>query len=71
MDVSRKVMAGIVTGTPRKVFKPVVDGIFCGVRKEPDTKIGSDIKGVKPSATKHSLGQYGGFNGPEAETYKR
>lgn len=67
----KKLMPGIVTGTPRKVCKPVVDGIYTGVKKEGDTKVGSDIKGVKASATKNSVGQFGGFSAPEGESYKR
>jgi len=62
MSGKSQLMQNIVTGTPKKTSsKPVVDGIYCGVEQTSKTKIASDIKGVKPSATTHAVGQFGGF----------
>ena len=62
MSGKSQLMQNIVTGTPQKTSsKPVVDGIYCGIVQKPQTKITSDIKGVKPSATTHAVGQFGGF----------
>jgi hypothetical protein len=66
-----QVMNGIVRGVAKKMHKPIIDGIVCGVRQEPQTKVGSDIKNVKPSATMKAVGQFGGFNGPESSQKSR
>jgi len=61
-----QLMAGIVTGLPRKTSRPVVDGIYTGVHKEKDTAIGETHK-VHPSATKHAVGQFGGISAVEGK----
>ena len=59
-----QLMAGIVTGHAVKTSRPIVDGIFTGVQKTCSTGIG-ETKKVHPSATRHSVGQFGGLSAPE------
>ena len=66
-----QVMNGIVRGTGKGLSKPIIDGIVCGVPKQMKEKVGSDIKNVKASATKHATGQFGGFSGPESSQKTR
>ena len=59
-----QLMAGIVSGHAVKTSRPIIDGIFTGVHKTSDKGIG-ETKKVTPSATKHSVGQFGGMSAPE------
>jgi hypothetical protein len=59
-------MAGIVSGHPRKVVKPVIDGIYTGVPKGNSTGIGETHK-ITASATQKSVGQFGGLSAPEGK----
>jgi hypothetical protein len=61
-----QLMAGIVTGHAKKTSRPVVDGIYTGVQAGKDGGIGETHK-VKPSATRNSVGQFGGLNSPEGK----
>jgi hypothetical protein len=59
-----QLMAGIVSGHPRKTMRPVIDGIYTGVPMGNTKGIGETHK-VAPSATERSVGQFGGLSAPE------
>lgn len=61
-----QLMAGIVSGHAVKTSRPIIDGIFTGVHKSCDTGIG-ETKKVTPSATRHTVGQFGGLSAPEGK----
>ena len=61
-----QLMAGIVSGHAKKTSRPIIDGIYSGVQAGKDTGIG-ETKKVHASATRHSVGQFGGLSAPEGK----
>jgi hypothetical protein len=52
-------MAGIVSGMPKKNLPPTLDGIIRGVAKHNGTSLSADTMHVKGSATKQEEGAFG------------
>ena len=61
------VMDGIYTGIPKKVHRPVADGIVCGLPKDLKPSIKADTMKVHPSATTFSAGVFGAGATPQGE----
>lgn len=60
-------MDGIYSGLPRKMHRPVADGIVCGLRKDMKPSVRANDVKVKPSATQFSAGVYGAGATPQGE----
>jgi hypothetical protein len=60
MDGRHKLMEGIVTGIPRGMKKPMIDGIVSGLSySKHDASVKESLHTVKPSATQFSPGVFG------------
>ena len=57
-------MDGIATGLPRKINRPVVDGIVMGCRADLHPKVPPPVHTVKASATTYSTGVFGAMPTP-------
>jgi hypothetical protein len=60
-------MDGIVSGIPKKMHKPIADGIVTGVKKDMAPSIRPFTVGVKPAATQASVGVFGAGRTPEGD----
>ena len=58
-------MDGIVAGIPKKVHRPIADGIISGCKKDLNPKLMPDLHSVKPSATQSSEGVFGAGRTPQ------
>ena len=60
MDGRHKLMEGIVSGIPRGMKKPMIDGIVSGLSySKHDPSVKATLHTVKPSATQFSQGVFG------------
>ena len=60
MEGQHKLMEGIVTGIPRGMRKPMIDGIVCGLQgSKHDASVKASLQTVSPSATQFSPGVFG------------
>jgi len=60
MDGRHKLMEGIVSGIPRGMKKPMIDGIVSGLSySKHDPSVKASLHTVKPSATQFSEGVFG------------
>ena len=60
-------MEGIYTGIPRKMHRPVADGIVGGLHKDMKPSVRANDVKVKPSATQYSAGVYGAGATPQGD----
>lgn len=61
------VLDGIYTGIPRRMNRPVADGIVCGLKKEMNPSIQPFTHKVMPSATQVSVGVFGAGASPQGQ----
>ena len=61
---SGNLMDGIVSGLPKRVTPPIVDGIIRGISR--GMKV-SSVSSVQASATKNEKGAFGAGNFPEGK----
>jgi len=61
------VMEGIYTGIPRKMYRPVADGIVGGCTKDMNPSIKANNVKVAPSATQYSVGVFGAGATPQGD----
>lgn len=52
-------MDGIVSGVPKRSKKPVVDGIVCGIARDPRPDLKAPTTPVDPGATRKSADTFG------------
>ena len=60
-------MDGIFGGLPKKMHKPIADGIVCGIKKDLAPSIRPEVMKVHPSATQASVGVFGAGRTPEGD----
>jgi hypothetical protein len=61
------VMEGIYTGIPRKMHRPVADGIVSGLHKDMKPELKPEMTKCKPSATQFSIGVFGAGATPQGD----
>ena len=61
------VLEGIYTGIPRKMNRPVADGIVCGISKDMKPSVKANDVKVSPSATQFSVGVFGAGATPQGD----
>ena len=61
------VMEGIYSGLPRKMHRPIADGIVGGLKKDLNPSIRANETKVNPSATQFSAGVFGGGPTPQGD----
>ena len=60
-------MDGIYAGIPKKMHKPIADGIVSGVKKDLAPSIRPVVCKVAPSATQSAVGVFGAGRTPEGD----
>ena len=60
-------MDGIVSGLPKKMHKPIADGIVVGIKKDMAPSIRPQVMKVAPSATQSAVGVFGAGRTPEGD----
>lgn len=60
-------MDGIYAGLPKKMHKPIADGIVSGMKKDMAPSIRPVVCKVEPSATQSSVGVFGAGRTPEGD----
>ncbi len=60
-------MDGIYPGLPKKMHRPIADGIVTGIKKDMAPSIRPVVMPAKPSATQNSVGVFGAGRTPEGD----
>jgi hypothetical protein len=60
-------MDGITPGIPKKMHKPIADGIVTGIKKDMAQSIQPMLTKCAPSATQSSVGVFGAGRTPEGD----
>jgi hypothetical protein len=60
-------MDGIVSGLPRKILPPTIDGIVRGIQKHQAHSLSADTMKMKSSPTSMALGDFGAGQFPQGK----
>ena len=61
------VLEGIYCGIPKKMSRPIADGITTGLKKDMKQSLNPDLVKVAPSATQVSVGVFGAGRTPQGD----